>query len=252
MLRSSQLQVLAQFFVNLLDCIARRRISRPVVPANTASIVLVCNHPCYYVAFRVQYTFVAIRQVFERSTNSRSINRNRYGFVPNGSQFAPQLDVGMDFSKEYQVAKNQHMYASKQNEPVHHTDDALPKKFALGITRQCHTNARDLTLRDDDLFYCEGYALFTESSFPVIRAWVTDGSGVAIDNTWPRPGVAYAGVPFKSSFVNETALKYREIVSLLDDFQNGHPLRNELGERPDEWLKVRGNGLKLIFPSGTK
>ena len=76
--------------------------------------------------------------------------------------------------------------------------------------------------------------------------WVTDGHGNAIDSTWPQPGVAYAGVPFKSLFVNMTALKNRAIVSLLDDYQNNCPLRGDLGDGPDEWLDVRGCGLMRV------
>lgn len=122
----------------------------------------------------------------------------------------------------------------------------LPKIIALGTPEQCHTNAVNLALDDDSLIYCEGYALVKERSLPVIHAWVTDGNGNAIDNTWPQPGVAYAGVPFKSLFVNTTALKNRAIVSLLDDYQNNYPLRGALGDRPEEWLELRGFGLMKV------
>ncbi len=122
----------------------------------------------------------------------------------------------------------------------------LPKHIATGIPEQCHTNAVDLVLHDDSLIYCEGYALLKETSFPVIHAWVTDGNGNAIDNTWTQPGVVYAGVPFKSSFVNSTSLKNRAIVSLLDDYQNNYPLRGDLGDWPDEWLDLRGRGLMKV------
>ncbi len=103
-------------------------------------------------------------------------------------------------------------------------------------------------LDHDDLFYCEGFAMFSDRSFPVIHAWVTDRTSIAIDNTWPQQAVAYAGVPFKSSFVNQTALTYCEILSLLGHFQNGYPLRNELGDRPDEWLERGSNGTGPIRP----
>ena len=122
----------------------------------------------------------------------------------------------------------------------------LPKHIGTGTPEQCHTNAVNLALNDDSLIYCEGYALFKETSFPVIHAWVTDGHGNAIDNTWPQPGAAYAGVPFKSSFVTMTALKNRAVISLLDDYQNEYPLRGDLGDQPDEWLDVRGCGLTRI------
>ena len=122
----------------------------------------------------------------------------------------------------------------------------LPEQLGIGTPEQCHTNAVNLALDDESLIYCEGYALFRETSLPVVHAWVTDGNGNAIDNTWPQPGVAYAGVPFKSSFVNMTALKNRAIVSLLDDYQNNYPLRGDLGDRPDEWLDLRGRGLLKV------
>lgn len=122
----------------------------------------------------------------------------------------------------------------------------LPKQIAIGTPEECHRNAVNLALDDDSMIYCEGYALFKDASLPVVHAWVTDGHGNAIDNTWLQPGVAYAGVPFRSLFVNMTALKNRAIVSLLDDYQNNYPLRGDLGDRPDEWLELRGCGLMKV------
>jgi hypothetical protein len=72
---------------------------------------------------------------------------------------------------------------------------------------------------------------------------VTDGRGRALANTWPKRGVAYAGVPIRSVFVTMTALKNRATISLLDDYQNQYPLRSGLGDRPDEWLEERGQGI---------
>jgi hypothetical protein len=118
----------------------------------------------------------------------------------------------------------------------------LDQKFATGTPQECSKNAVDLTLAHDSLIYCEGYALFKSGSLPTLHAWVTDGHGRAIDNTWPQPGVAYAGVPFKSLFVNLTSLKNHATISLLDDWQNNWPLRGDLGDRPDVWLELRGRG----------
>jgi hypothetical protein len=111
---------------------------------------------------------------------------------------------------------------------------------------ECHKNATDLMLTDNSLIYCEGYALFKPGSQPTLHAWVTDGHGRAIDNTWPQPGVAYAGVPFKGLFVSLTGLKNHATISLIDDYQNGYPLRGELGDRPDDWLELRGRGAEII------
>jgi hypothetical protein len=122
----------------------------------------------------------------------------------------------------------------------------LDRRFATGTSQECHKNATDLALADDSLIYCEGYALFKSGSLPTLHAWVTDGKGRAIDNTWPKPGVAYAGVPFKSFFVSMTALKNHATVSLLDDYQNNYPLRGDLGDRPDEWLELLGRGTEQL------
>jgi hypothetical protein len=122
----------------------------------------------------------------------------------------------------------------------------VPKGIAPGTIQECHTNAVNLALADSSPVYCEGYALFKSGGLPTIHAWVTDGQGRAIDNTWPQPGAAYVGVPFKSLFVNMTTLKNRAIVSLLDDYMNGWPLRGEVGDRPDEWLEIRGRGVTRI------
>ena len=122
----------------------------------------------------------------------------------------------------------------------------LPQQIALGTPQQCHKNATDLALADDSLIYCEGFAQVNSGSLPRLHSWVTDGLGRAIDNTWSRPGVAYAGVPFKSFFVNMTALKNQATISLLDDWENGYPLRGDLGDRPDEWFELRGRGTARV------
>lgn len=122
----------------------------------------------------------------------------------------------------------------------------LPPQIARGTPQECYSNAAFLTVEDDSLIYCEGYALFTKDSAPRLHAWVTDGRGLVIDNTWSHCGVAYAGVPFQSSFVTLTAIKNQATISLLDDYQNLYPLRSELGDRPDEWLEERGRGITRL------
>ena len=126
-------------------------------------------------------------------------------------------------------------------EPTH-----VPKEIATGQSQECFKNAAELSKSDGSLIYCEGYALFKRGMLPTLHAWVTDGQGNAIDNTWPTPGVAYSGVPFKWNFVTMTALKNHAVVSLLDDWQNKWPLRDDLGDRPDEWLELRGQGTERV------
>ena len=124
----------------------------------------------------------------------------------------------------------------------------LPKKIPRGLPNECHTNAVELTLDDSSLVYCEGYALFSSGSLPTIHAWVTDGDGNAIDNTWDHPGVAYAGVPFDDSFVSASVARNSAVVSLIDDYLNDWPLRRELGEQPEEWLELAGQGRTRLQP----
>ena len=119
-------------------------------------------------------------------------------------------------------------------------------KIPAGRPQECHKNATDLILDDETLIYCEGFAQYESGSQPTLHAWVTDGQGRAIDNTWPKPGVAYAGVPFKSVFITLTALKNRAMGSLLDDWQNNYPLRGQLGDCPDGWLELRGRGKERL------
>ena len=77
----------------------------------------------------------------------------------------------------------------------------LPSNLTRGDDQQCFMNALDLASDKKELFYVEGFAIYTPTSLPVHHAWVTTGDGKAIDPTWNTPGVAYAGVPFKLPFV---------------------------------------------------
>lgn len=122
----------------------------------------------------------------------------------------------------------------------------VPERIDPGTPQECHKNAALLTLDDDSLIYCEGYALYRDGSSPRIHAWVTDGQGRAIDNTWPQPGVAYAGIPFQGLFVTLTFLKNNAAISLLDGCHSLDTLRGELAHRPEEWLEPQGRGVARI------
>jgi hypothetical protein len=119
-------------------------------------------------------------------------------------------------------------------------------RIARGTPQECYKNATLLAAEDDSLIYCEGFALFKSGGVPRLHAWVTDGDGRAIDNTWPQAGVCYAGVPFQSLFVTMTALKNHAAISLLDDRRNRYPLLGGLGGRPGEWLEPLGRGIRRL------
>ena len=119
----------------------------------------------------------------------------------------------------------------------------LPKGVKAAPPGECVKNAFDLALDDDSLIYCEGVVLGTEASLPVHHAWVTDGTGQAIDNTLDAPAGAYAGVPFLTGFVNLCHLRSEDVISLLDDYLHDWPMLGELGGRPREWFDPDGRGV---------
>ncbi|QNN21554.1 hypothetical protein HED60_04450 [Planctomycetales bacterium ZRK34] len=118
-----------------------------------------------------------------------------------------------------------------------------PDTMARGDKQQCFKNALELASDDEYLYYVEGFALYSSKGLIVHHAWITDGSGRAIDPTWDQPGVAYAGVPFKMDFVLAAAIADHSVNSVLDDYGNYWPILGELGERSEEWLEPRGFGV---------
>lgn len=122
----------------------------------------------------------------------------------------------------------------------------LPSSIVRGEPGQCHKNAADLAASDSRLIYCEGFAL-ARSGLPLTRhSWVTDGTGAALDNTWESHGIAYAGVPFQTCFVNETNCRNKASISLLDNWKEDWPLCRELGSSPSKWYEPRGRGCSQL------
>lgn len=123
---------------------------------------------------------------------------------------------------------------------------ARPSGLPIGKPNRCFVNAFMLALEDSTLTYCEGYALASPDSAKALHAWVTTGDGNVIDPTWHDPGVAYAGVPFQTQFLNLTHLKNGQLISVLDDYVNNWPLLGELGDRPAEWFACEGSGTRPL------
>ena len=122
----------------------------------------------------------------------------------------------------------------------------LPNHLPRGDDHECFLNALELASDKNELFYVEGFAIYTPTSLPVHHAWVSTGDGQALDPTWDVPGVAYAGIPFKLAFLLTTVLTAKGIHSILDDFQDNWPILGELGNRPDEWFERRGVGVGRV------
>lgn len=126
-----------------------------------------------------------------------------------------------------------------------------PDAMAMGKPNECFKNAFDLAMDSTDFIYCEGFALY-EGGLRVHHAWVTDGQGRAIDNTWGKPGVAYAGVPFLTDFLNLRFLLNEAVICQLDDWEHDWPLLRDLGDRPDEWFEFRGKGMRRLARAGVQ
>jgi len=119
----------------------------------------------------------------------------------------------------------------------------LPGYLEMGPEGECFSNSFGLALDDDRLIYVEGLVAGRRGGIPVHHAWLTDGTGRAIDCTLREPGAAYAGVPFGTSFLNLYCLEHEGVICMLDDWQHDWPMLCELGDRPEEWLEEQGKGM---------
>lgn len=118
----------------------------------------------------------------------------------------------------------------------------LPEHVECAREGECYNNALRLALEDSSLIYVEGFAS-GKGGPPIHHAWVTDGTGRVIDNTWSVPGAVYAGVPFTTQFVSITGLKNEGVGSLIDDWEHDWPLLRELTDQPELWMEPRGHGV---------
>lgn len=82
------------------------------------------------------------------------------------------------------------------------TPETRPADVKLGAKKECFSNAARLALERSNLTYVEGYAMINDGlPLPIAHAWCVDKKGRVVDNTWEKPGVAYFGVPFKTSYL---------------------------------------------------
>jgi hypothetical protein len=81
-----------------------------------------------------------------------------------------------------------------------------PEDLKYGKMKQCFANSFGLAMDDPTKIYCEGWAL---NIIPVHHAWCLDvDTGDVVDPTWgDQHECFYYGVPFKTNFVREHALK---------------------------------------------
>ncbi len=89
---------------------------------------------------------------------------------------------------------------------TYYTPKERPEGVPLGPSKQCFKNAFDLSMRNEDYTYVEGYATSSNIPIALAHAWVIDKNENVIDNTWQPAGSAYKGIPFNSEFATKEML----------------------------------------------
>jgi hypothetical protein len=103
----------------------------------------------------------------------------------------------------------------------------LPAGIPRGLPRNCFLNCLELARLRPELTYVEGYAT---SVIPVHHAWLIDAAGEVVEPTWPADRryplsqSAYFGIPFPLELVEAQMHERRNFLSVLDNFEDGHPL----------------------------
>lgn len=67
-----------------------------------------------------------------------------------------------------------------------------PAEIPIGEINHCWENALNV-IRDFNVEYAEGWAWPANEEGPCAHAWVVDKQGLALDVTWPEPGLLYIG-----------------------------------------------------------
>lgn len=80
------------------------------------------------------------------------------------------------------------------------------KSPVKGKMKECYMNAYQLATHRDGYTYVEGMATTEKVPIPLDHAWCVDAHGDVVDPTW-NEGNAYFGVPFKTEYIEKTALK---------------------------------------------
>lgn len=117
------------------------------------------------------------------------------------------------------------VYTNNEEFVLHHGEFFKSNAFddkkysrALRTKKECFRNAFELALMNDNLVYCEGYAV---DILPLHHAWcVEKDTGKVVDPTWNNPeSCIYFGVPFKLEFARHTVVS-NEIYGVLDGYWN--------------------------------
>lgn len=102
-----------------------------------------------------------------------------------------------------------------------------PGETRPGVMKECFRNTAHRTFLRGETgeYYCEGYALPATVPLPVLHAWSCTSDGDAFENTWQEPALAYFGIPIRTQYAAETALRtgYYGILDSVTVLENGLP-----------------------------
>ena len=77
------------------------------------------------------------------------------------------------------------------------------KGYRRGRAKECFFNSMKKAMKHG-LIYVEGYGILPDTvPVPVEHAWCTDETGMAYEFTWKKSGLAYFGVPFDKTYLEE-------------------------------------------------
>ncbi len=162
--------------------------------------------------------------------------------IAPGRMWSPRQD-GSDRKIEDFILEHGSFYRRKVLPGVHmgETKDE-PGVFKPGVPQHCYRNSLLLVLADARLTYVEGYA-FTDAGYyynygPTPHAWAVNADNEVIDVTWPDPGFAYCGVPFRGEWLMDLVIKcyggtFGRWASIYHRF--GTALLGDLGNNPEIW-----------------
>jgi hypothetical protein len=115
----------------------------------------------------------------------------------------------------------------------------LPTRFRRGRFAACFASAYRMAVRHK-VTYVEGYAI-SHKQHAHLHAWCVDDCDNVLDRTW-ADGRAYFGIPFKTAFLRNVIASRRRAgdvyFGLLDDWEAGWPLIQNLADSPEIWMAV--------------
>lgn len=101
-----------------------------------------------------------------------------------------------------------------------------PKRYTQGLPRHCYMNSAKLAMRSTKLVYVEGLASIKTIGLVIPHAWVVELNSNRVIDVTSDGFKSYFGVAFKTHYVREVWDSRKSEFSLLNNWQQNHPLLN--------------------------